>query len=165
MEMLRSTWDWNLFGKRGPQCFGSLIDLTDIDMIVERHGCFLATETKISEAPKDIPKGQRIMFQEMLWTAPITLCVVWGEAESRSVVRFEMWRKGLSLEQPARFMVEPSLDAWIQVYRDWFARADKLPTIEYRGPVWSFDKSPWVTSRIDIENATPLERERLEAQW
>ena len=88
LTFLRSTWDWNLFGKQGARCFGDTkIRFTDIDMIVERNGYFLLIENKLSQAG-DIDGGQLILFKKLLWVSPTTILIVWGEPEEKKVSKY-----------------------------------------------------------------------------
>ena len=159
LTYLRSTWDWDLFGRRGARCFGDTrIQFTDIDMIVERNGHFLGIENKLPQAG-EIDGGQFILFKKLLWTSPITIVIVWGEPEEKTVLKMQIWRQGVEENTPARFQLLPSLEAWLETVAHWFKWADAMPTIKYRGVLWSFDKQ-LLCHRLDIENAIPLEQER-----
>lgn len=71
----KNLWDWGFLD----ECFGATrIRLTDIDGIVERNGHFLIIEAK--SLGKEIPTGQKIMFDHLTKNPNWTVLIIWGDA-------------------------------------------------------------------------------------
>lgn len=73
-------------------CFPGRISFGDVDGIVEIKGNFLLLEWK-SEI-KDLPAGQRIMYERMTIGRRFTVFVVTGNAETMDVVRMGAYIDG-----------------------------------------------------------------------
>ena len=63
-------------------CFPGLNAFGDVDGMIERNGRFLIQEWK---GPRDIPGGQRIMFERLTQGCPFTVVIVEGDAETMTV--------------------------------------------------------------------------------
>lgn len=72
---VENLWDWGFLDG----CFGGTrIRVTDIDGLVERNGHFLLIEAK--SPGKDVPTGQRILFDRLVQDKRWHVLIVWGEA-------------------------------------------------------------------------------------
>ena len=86
-------WDCDVRGcfnkKKRPKielfadCFPGRINFSDVDGIVELNGHGLMVEWKEPGAP--IPRGQSIMYTNLTRNAPLTVFVVYGNAETMEV--------------------------------------------------------------------------------
>lgn len=100
----QSLWDWGIL--KG--CFGSThIEPTDVDGLIERRGKFLLLEAK--SPGKFIPKGQQIMFDNLLKTGIFTVLVIWGQPNKPE--QMQVWGQ---LPRPA------SLDTLRQEISKWY---------------------------------------------
>lgn len=72
-NFMNSLWPWDLFN----ECFTRGIRFSDIDGIVERNSRFLIVEGKQKGA--SIPKGQRIMLENLVRTGYFFVLILWGE--------------------------------------------------------------------------------------
>ena len=80
---MAALWDWEFLN----DCFGGTrIRVTDIDGLVERNGKFLVIETK--SPGKDIPRGQQILFDQMVETGIFVVLVIWGEPNAPKRAQF-----------------------------------------------------------------------------
>lgn len=76
-------WKWDAHNYS--DAFPKKITPSDIDMIVERHGYFLAAETKewrpgLSEDPLYLPRGQQILLDRLASQPHWTVLYIAGEA-------------------------------------------------------------------------------------
>ena len=73
-DYLEQIWDWTFLN----DCFGdTVIRVTDIDGLVERHGFFLMIETK-KPTVTEIPRGQAIMFDHWRKDWRRSVLVIYG---------------------------------------------------------------------------------------
>jgi hypothetical protein len=80
-------WRWD--GHGYSNAFPKKITPSDIDMIVERRGYFLAAETKewrpgMSDDPFFLPRGQQILLNQLAAQAHWTVLYIAGEAADSS---------------------------------------------------------------------------------
>ena len=70
---MASLWDWGFLD----DCFGGTrIRVTDVDGLVEHNGYFLLIEAKA--AGKDIPRGQAILFDQLIKNDHWAVLILWG---------------------------------------------------------------------------------------
>ena len=103
-------------------CFPGRIGLTDVDGMVERHGCLLLVELKRPGAT--LPNGQRIVFERATrrMGSAFQPVVIWGENDFIGPLRWQRWVSGRS-----RGPEDVSLDSIRDHFRRWFAWADRHP--------------------------------------
>ena len=68
-------------------CFPGLNAFTDVDAIIERNGRFLILEWKDH---RDIPTGQRIMFERLTQDSSLVVVMVQGNSETMAVEAIKM---------------------------------------------------------------------------
>lgn len=101
-------WDWGILDG----CFGNTrIQVTDIDGLVERNGHFLMIEAKSPD--KIVPKGQQILFDQLVKDARWHVVVVWGKPGQPEYV--QVW---------GRKKVRGDLAYFQRVVARWFAYAN-----------------------------------------
>ncbi len=80
---MESLWDWGFLD----DCFGgSHIRVSDVDGLVEHNGYFLLIEAKA--AGKDVPRGQAILFDNLITNDRWAILVIWGNPGNPESYRF-----------------------------------------------------------------------------
>jgi len=112
MDKYRNTfWDWTLLNN----CFGDTkIRVTDIDGLVERHGCFLLIETKLPG--NEVPQGQRILLDAWVAMPKCNAVVVWGRNSMPE--EYQIWGYD---DQP----IPTNTEGFQRLIRRWYDRANK----------------------------------------
>ena len=104
---IASLWDWSVLDG----CFGSPeMRVTDIDGIIEVGGNYLMIETKFPG--KEIPKGQRIMFDKLMENTEnnhFTVLLAWGRPGLP--VKLQLWP-----DEP----YDANLEEMRRVVRNWY---------------------------------------------
>jgi hypothetical protein len=118
-------WDCGVQGcfnqKRRPKievfadCFPGRISLGDVDGIVEIGGNALLLEWK-SEA-RELPTGQRVLYQRLTWSGPVAVMIVVGDAETMAVTATSVFDGGSRFPEhgyePADLaLIKTRLTAW-----------------------------------------------------
>ena len=84
--------NWAIFN----ECFKpTKIKITDIDGVVERNGWFLFIEVK--QNTKDIPMGQRILFEKLTTNAPhisVLLLYAQGISKEMDIQEYAVFKNG-----------------------------------------------------------------------
>jgi hypothetical protein len=111
-----SLWDWGCLDG----CFGETrIKPTDLDGLIERHGKFLAIETKLPGV--SIPQGQDIILRALAGTGYFTVLVVWGKPGVPE--RASLWHAGNTHEYDTC-----NLARLRDIVSRWFRWADSSAT-------------------------------------
>ena len=112
---LKGLWDWAILDG----CFGQTrIKPTDVDGLIERHGCFLFLEAKADG--KEVSQGQNITFRQ-LSRQPRTFVIAFnGNREERTISRIVLYRNGQEIEQE-----NPGVETLRSLVARWYAWADK----------------------------------------
>jgi hypothetical protein len=106
-------WDWGILNG----CFGNTnIKPTDIDGIVERNGEFLLLEAKSPH--KEIPRGQQIMFNNLMKTGIFTIMVIWGNVNKPEEIQITN-KLGIGEKEPC------DLAKFRESVVRWFSYANK----------------------------------------
>jgi hypothetical protein len=112
-DLYNDAWDWGIL--KG--CFGEVIEPTDVDGSVERHGRYLWIETK--RPGVSIPQGQRIYLKGLAKRGD-TVLIIWGN--KNYPVSMAIWWMNTEIKID---------DANIDILRDWCNRwyqwANKTP--------------------------------------
>jgi len=118
-------WDCRTHGcfnlKRRPKievfadCFPGRINLGDVDGIVEIGGNALLLEWKSEE--RELPTGQRLLYQRLTWSGPVAVMIVVGDAETMSVTATGVFDRGnrypIQGYEPADLpLIKTRLAAW-----------------------------------------------------
>lgn len=116
-----SLWNWKFLERY----LGGSIAPSDIDGIVERNGQFLILEGKSRGTP--IPKGQKIMFENLLNTGLCTVVILWGEPnkpEKMMAVSHDF----------KKVVINPASEKDIQEYiGKWYRKACEQSKQKYQG--------------------------------
>lgn len=106
---VENLWDWGFLDG----CFGGTrIRVTDIDGLVERNGHFLLIEAK--SPGKEVPTGQRILFDRLVQDKRWHVLIVWGEPNKPQ--EMQVWGYGKMKGGEAKLQ---------DVVRRWFDYAER----------------------------------------
>ncbi|MFZ1415661.1 MAG: hypothetical protein WAS73_13945 [Defluviicoccus sp.] len=102
-------------------CFPGRISFGDVDGIVEIGGNALLLEWK--SEPRDLPSGQRLLYQRLTWSGPVAVMIVIGDAETMLVDGTSIFDRGIRYPpdgyEPADLAcIKRRLAAWCR----WAAR-------------------------------------------
>jgi hypothetical protein len=114
---LGGLWDWAVLDG----CFGGTrIRPTDVDGLIERHGCFLFLEAKPPGGT--LSQGQQITLRALSRQPRTCVLVIYGDPAEQTVVRITRMWQGRIEEQ-----ADPSLETFRRLVVRWFDWADKQP--------------------------------------
>jgi hypothetical protein len=103
------------------------ISMSDVDAIVEVSGNFLLLEWK--SVAKELPTGQRIMYERMTQGARFTVLVVTGDAETMCVSSVSLFYNATRYPKPPRQHWGTDMDGLRKIMSRWCAHAVKNPKI------------------------------------
>jgi hypothetical protein len=121
-NFISGIWDWGFLD----QCFpGTKIRVTDIDGFVERNGNFLVLEAK--QPGLEIPKGQRILFENMQKTGLFTVVVVWGK--KNAVEALQVYYPGYDKPNPKKPATNENLQ---RIVKWWSNHASSTKLVSFK---------------------------------
>jgi hypothetical protein len=111
-------------------CFPGRMSFGDVDGIVEVNGNALLLEWKSEE--RDLPAGQRILYERLTRNSPISVLIVVGDAETMAVEASAIFFEG------TRYPPEGFAPADLAIIRHhmttWSAYAASHPALNPRHP-------------------------------
>jgi len=108
---IANLWDWGFLDG----CFGhTRIKITDLDGLVERNRHFLFIEAK--SPGKEVPLGQRILFDHLIENEANTVLVIWGEPNKPMYA--QIWGSD---------PFSADVDTLQRIVSDWFRMANGQP--------------------------------------
>jgi hypothetical protein len=98
-------------------CFPGRISFGDVDGIVEIGGNALLLEWKSEE--RELPTGQRLLYQRLTWSGPVSVMIVVGDAETMLIDATAIFADGVrhpaeGFEPADLEVVRHRLMAWSQ---------------------------------------------------
>lgn len=111
-------WDWAVLDG----CFGATkIRPTDVDGLIERHGCFLFLEAK--PCGGTLTQGQSITFHALSRQPRTWVIVLYGDPQAQRVVRITRFANGKMQDE-----TNPSLDRLRAMVLHWYEWAEAQPS-------------------------------------
>jgi hypothetical protein len=123
-------WRWD--GHGYSNAFPKKITPSDIDMIVERRGYFLAAETKewrpgLSDDPFFVPLGQKILLEQLASQPHWTVLYIAGEA-SESAPWYIQHVGGTAVKDLTHIeSAEERRQVLFDIFEHWAKRREELP--------------------------------------